>query len=136
MTDSDPALTAILQRLRQLRSPLLLLHKALLDSERITYEQLYGRVQSTNEFFQLVIGHEWFAWLRPISQLIVQIDEFLSAKEPVALVDARSLLTQTGQLLAPVATGTPSEQRYYQAIQRDPSIALMHAEVTTLLAAA
>jgi hypothetical protein len=133
MTDSDPALAAILQRLRQLRSLLLRLHKALLDAERITYEQLYGQIRSTNEFFQLVIGHEWFTWLRPISQLIVQIDEFLSAKAPVTVTDARSLLAQTGQLLAPVATGTMAEQRYYQAIQRDPSIAQMHTEVATLL---
>ena len=134
MTDIDPALTATLQRLRQVRSLLLRLHKALLDSERIVYEQIYGQIQSTNEFFQLVLGHEWFSWLRPISQLIVQIDEFLSAKEPVTLGDARSLLTLVGQLLAPVETGTIAEQRYYQAIQRDPDIALMHAEVSTLLA--
>ena len=133
MNDSDPALAALLQRLRQLRSLLLRLHKALLDAERLTYEQKHGQIQSTNEFFQLVLGDEWFTWLRPISQLIVQIDEFLSAKAAVTGEEARSLLTQTSQLLAPIATGTTAEQRYYQAIQRDPSIAQMHAEVSTLL---
>jgi hypothetical protein len=133
MNDADLALATLLLRLRKLRSLLLRLHKALLDSERIGYEQCYGPIQSTNEFFQLVLGHEWFSWLRPISQLIVQIDEFLSAKEPVTAVMARSLLTAARSVLTPAETGTPAEQRYYQAIQRDPDIALMQAEVAPLL---
>jgi hypothetical protein len=131
MTDAD--LAAVLQTLRQLRSLLLRLHKALLESEREVYEQLYGRIASTNEFFQLVLGHEWFDWLRPMSQFIVQIDEFLSAKEPGTLANVRLLLQQAGGLLAPASGGTIAEQRYYHAIQRDPQIALMHAEAATLL---
>jgi hypothetical protein len=121
------------QRLRQLRSILLRLHKALLESERIIYEQFYGRIQSSGEFFRLVIGHEWFSWLRPISQFIVQIDEVLSAKEPVTSDKADELLAEARNLLKPSETGTALETRYYRAIQRDPDIALMHAEVSDLL---
>ncbi|MDJ0734150.1 MAG: hypothetical protein QNJ47_08730 [Nostocaceae cyanobacterium] len=133
MSASDSSLDATIQHLQEVRLLLLRLHKALLDSERITYEQLYGNIPSKGEFFQLVIGHEWFSWLRPISQFIVQIDEALSAKEPITLNQANELLQEASTLLQPSNQGSTSEQRYYHAIQRDPNIALMHAELSKLL---
>jgi hypothetical protein len=136
MSSIEPSLESTLQRLRELRGLLLHLHKALLESERVEYEQSYGQIQSKGEYFQLVVGHEWFSWLRPISQFIVQIDEMLSSKTPVALSEASQLLEKAQHLLAPVESGTPAEQRYYQAIQRDPEIASMHGQVTQLLATA
>lgn len=123
-----------LQRLGQVRFALLRLHKALLDGERVEYEQENGRIRSNTEFFQLVLDNEWFAWLRPFSQFIVQIDEALSAKEPITMDQANELLSQARMLLHPAETGSASEQKYYRAIQRDPDIAFMHAEVTNMLA--
>ncbi|MFB2875494.1 hypothetical protein [Floridanema aerugineum] len=134
MTSTDPLLNSTLQHLRDLRQTLLRLHKALLDSERVEYEQFHGRIKSSNEFFQLVIGDEWFSWLRPISQFIVQIDEFLGSKEPVTLNEANQLLEQARVLIQPCAEGTLLEKQYFRAIQRDPDIALMNAEVTKMLA--
>jgi hypothetical protein len=72
--------------------------------------------------------------LRPISQFIVQIDEVLSAKEPVTLQRANELLEEVRTLLQPSEEGTASQERYFQAIQREPDVALMHAEVSRLLA--
>ncbi|NJP10935.1 MAG: hypothetical protein HC866_16855 [Leptolyngbyaceae cyanobacterium RU_5_1] len=125
-----------LQHLREVRHSLLRLHKALLDSERTTYEQNYGRIQSNSEFFQLVIRHEWFNWLRPISQFIVQIDETLEAEEPIEQSKINELFGHAKTLLRASEAGTPAEQRYDQAIQRDPDIAFMHAELSNLLAKA
>ena len=45
------------------------------------------------------------------------------------------LLAQARHLLHPAASGTNAEQKYYQAIQRDPEIAFMHAELAKMLAA-
>jgi hypothetical protein len=130
---SANSLDATLQRLRELRLVLLRLHKALLNSERVVYEQFHGRIQSTGEFFQLVISHEWFSWLRPISQFIIQIDEVVSPKNPTTLTEANGLLEDARKLLQPAAEGTTLQKRYYRAIQRDPEIALMHAEAVQLL---
>ena len=69
------------QRLRLFRNNLLKLHKLLLEAERVRYEQVNGPIKNKGEFFQLVISDDAFSWLRPISQFIVQIDEFTSAKE-------------------------------------------------------
>ena len=122
-----------LQQLKEMRMALLRLHKALLESERTVYEQVNGRIQSNGEFLRLVIGHEWFSWLHPISQFIVQIDELLAAKEPVTLEQADGLFAEARTLLQPGVEGNTVEQRYYHAIQRDPGIAMMHAEVSELL---
>lgn len=122
-----------MQRLRELRQVLLRLHKALLFSERAVYEQFYGRVQSSGEFFRLVTEHDWFSWLRPISQLIVQMDDLLFAREAIPSHTPTELINQARQLLQPAKEGTVLERRYYRAIQRDPDIALMHAEVSQLL---
>jgi len=42
------------QRLTDLRSALLNLHKALVDSERVSYEKTVGQIQSPGHFLQLV----------------------------------------------------------------------------------
>lgn len=105
----------------------------LLDTERIAYEQVRGRV-SSGELLQLVIEHEQFAWLHRISELVVQIDEMLQADEPVSLNDVENLITHTRALLTPSVVGNAFERKYYNALQREPGVVLAHAEVTGLLA--
>ena len=134
MSSNNQPLDQPFRRLREVRTKLFRLHKALLNSERKVYERRYGRIQSNGEFFRLVIGDGWFSWLRPFSQFIVQIDEELSAKEMITLQRANELLEEAHALLSPSETGTMVEKRYYQAIQRDPDIAFMHAEVSNFLA--
>ena len=51
----------------------------------------------------------------------------------MTLHQANELLDEARSLVSPSEEGTTREQRYYQAIQRDPDIALMHAEVSKLL---
>lgn len=133
MSSIDPSLKSALNHLREIRSALLSLHKALLDSEQDAYERVNGPIKSKGELFQLVVGDEWFNWLRPISQFIVKIDEFLASKEPITLGEANELIDQASSLLHPSEVGTEPEERYYQVIQRDPNIAYMHAEMMNLL---
>ena len=105
----------------------------LLDTERITYEQVRGRV-SSGELLQLVIEHEQFAWLHRISELVVQIDEMLGADEPVSLDDVQNLITYARTLLTPSEVGNAFERKYYNALQREPDVVLAHADVSELLA--
>jgi hypothetical protein len=133
MSSTNQSLDLTLQRLRELRPVLLRLHKALLDSERTQYEQLYGQIQTNAQFLQLVIGHEWFNWLHQISQFIVQMDEVLYSKKPVEFEQANVILEQAKTLLQPNNDGTIPEQRYFHAIQRDPDIALMHIQIAKML---
>ncbi|MEL6262716.1 MAG: hypothetical protein AAFS06_07320 [Cyanobacteria bacterium J06631_12] len=124
------------QRLQQIRPELLKLHKALLFSERVVYEQTHGPIANSGEFFRLVTQDEAFNWLRPISQFIVQIDELLDLrkKETVEPESAAILLEKARLMLKPNKDSlTPLGEHYFQAIQRDPNIALMHADIAQKL---
>lgn len=129
LRQSDPEQEAIRQRLQELHSALLKLHKALLDSEKIVYEKSVGPIQSPNHFFQLLTNDPYFAWLRPISQLIVAIDETLDAQEPLTNANVDSLMSQSVFLLLPAQSTGDFAERYVAALQRDPRVILAHAQV-------
>lgn len=122
------------EKLKTLRPRLLRLHKALLDAEQDSYERIHGPIISKGELFQLVIGDEWFEWLRPISQFIVRIDEAIASKEPVSPNRLHGLLEEARDLL-PLETADDSETavRYQRAAQNHPEIATLHTEVIDLL---
>lgn len=119
--------------LPELREALLHLHKTLVDSERVSYEQTMGSIQSPSHFLQLLTSDPWFAWLQPLSQLIVAMDEALEAKEPMtpAMVDA--LVKQTRLLLVASETGEGFSKHFDDALQRDPDVVLAQAAVAKLL---
>ena len=129
LRQSDPEQEAIRQRLQELHSALLKLHKVLLDSEKIVYEKSVGPIQSPNHFFQLLTNDPYFAWLRPISQLIVAIDETLDAQEPLTNANVDSLMSQSVFLLVPAQSTGDFAERYVAALQRDPRVILAHAQV-------
>jgi hypothetical protein len=116
-----------------LRDALLALHKALVDAERVSYEQTIGAIQSPNQFLKLLTTDPWFAWLHPLSELIVKLDEAQDEKKPLTLADQDALLDQIRLLLVPSETGEGFSRHYYDAMQRDPDVVLAHAEVTKLL---
>ncbi|BAY08753.1 hypothetical protein [Calothrix sp. NIES-2098] len=121
------------QFLRNLRNKFLSLHSSLLETERIAYEQVRGRVTSA-ELLQLVIDHEQFAWLHRISELVVQIDEMLAADEPILPESVQKLIADARRLIVPSELGNAFARKYYAALQREPSVVLAHAEVSQLLA--
>ena len=120
------------ERLREVSGALLRLHKALLDDERAQFERVRGRIESSGQFLQLVLHDEWFAYLRPLSALVVQIDELLDAEEATK-EEADALVAQARAMLKPSETGSEFERRYYAAIQRDPEVIFAQREVLQLL---
>jgi len=124
------------QRLTQLREALLRLHKALIDSERIGYEQTMGTIPSPNHFLQLLTRDPWFAWLHPLSELIVMMDEALEAKEPLTIAGADILVKQARELLVVSESDEGFSHHYFIAMQRDPDVVLAHAEAAKLFKSA
>ncbi|MBI5317772.1 MAG: hypothetical protein HZB34_17565 [Nitrospirae bacterium] len=112
---------------------LLRLHKALLDDERISYERVHGRIPSNGAFLQLVLGDAWFAWLRPLSQLTVKLDELMEEGGASSRTNIIALLTSARTLLTPTEEGEGFGKQYYDALQREPDVVLAHAAVTALL---
>ena len=119
----------MIRPLLELHDALVHLHKVLLDSEKAVYETTVGPIHSPNHFFQLLTGDPWFAWLRPISQLIVAIDETIDAKEQLTSQSVDAVMSQSVFLLLPAESGGEFGERYVAALQRDPRVVLAHAQV-------
>ena len=79
------------------------MHKALLDDARIRYEREQGRIEGAGALLHLVLNDPWFAWLHPLSGLVVQIDELLASDEPTT-ADGETLLNQARGCFAPTRT--------------------------------
>jgi hypothetical protein len=79
-------------RLAEVRRPLLQLHRALIEASLVDHERRHRRVEGTNRI-DLVRTNPAFAWLRPISELVMRIDEALddeaAALEPLLAETAR-----------------------------------------------
>lgn len=117
----------------ELSRALLRLHKTLLDGERVTYERVHGRIASNGQFFQLLVGHAWFAWLRQLSQSMARLDELAESKEPSAPDAIGQEIAGIRALLTPSDVGEGFGRQYYDALQRDPDVVLAHAAVRDLL---
>jgi len=133
MTDHDVSEVQQAEKLLgDLRRTLLRLHKTLLDWERAGYERIHGR-QSSNDLLNALLNDSQFAWLRPISQLIVRIDELLGEKTPPMRNDVDAVVSQVKALTSPNAEGNIYERRYDTVLQEHPDAVFAHRDVLTLL---
>lgn len=135
MGSDNEVYESTLQRLIQLRQPLLRLHKTLLDLEREAYERTHGRVENSYEVLQLVMHDPWFVWLHSLSELVVQIDEMLDAKEPRKESEAVAVIDQARVLLTPSETGSGFQKKYFNSLQQSPDVVLAHSETVKHLGA-
>ena len=133
MTDHNVAEVQQAEKLlNDLRQALLRLHKTLMDWERGGYERIHGR-QSSNDLLNALLNDPQFAWLRPISQLIVRIDELLGDKTPPMRNDVDAVVSQVKALTSPNAEGNIYERRYDTVLQEHPDAVFAHRDVLKLL---
>ena len=126
MTPSDR------QLLFDLRKALLHLHKTLLDWERAAYERIHGRA-SASELLKVIVEDPQFAWLRPISELIVRIDETVDNEAEDTPADVNAIVARARAVVAADEAGPPNAQRYYAALQEHPDAVMAHRAVTRVL---
>jgi hypothetical protein len=133
--DSNTGLAAVAAaKLRAIRTGLLTLHKAVLDAERRRYERSHGRIESAHHALQLVLRDPWFAWVRPIAELIVQADERLADEKPVRAEEVDAFAAEVLALVHQDGGGSQFRDQYHRALQDEPEIVIAHAAVIALLA--
>ena len=121
-------------RVSRLRHALLELHKAMLDAQRIEYERAYGRVQTRGEFLGLVLNHPEFEWIRALSALIAQMDEWAEDAEAETeagldgIVDALRNLIRRGASANPAFTA-----RYWKMVEDQPDVTVAHVKAWRLV---
>lgn len=119
------------------RNALLALHKILLETERVRYERVNGRITDMFQLLNLTINDPAFAWLRPLSALIVQIDERMDDKEKVMTsAETKVLRAEIRELLTPAQTGPDFQRNYHWALQESPDAVIAHSAALKTLTAA
>jgi hypothetical protein len=120
-------------RLEAARRGLVRVHKTLIDVERVRYERQHGRIDSAGRLLQLVINDPAFAWVRPLSALIVRMDALLADDDSVTAGEVEALIDHARRLLRPDPDGPEFAQSYDRAIQASPDVVLAHGAALALL---
>lgn len=116
-----------------LRRALLHLHKTVLDWARRQHERQHGAV-SSHQMLQLLLRDPQFAWLRPLSEMIVRLDEALENDLMAHEADVAIVITELRSLVGSAGGDTLFGDRYRAALQDSPDVVLAHRDVTKILA--
>lgn len=121
---NDPTATAFL---RDVRHPLLVLHRSVLAHLRARHEAEFGPT-SPGEFLQIVINGSAYRWLTPFSTLIAAIDDVLDDEEATA--DARIAHAQAVVDMFSAGTRDPAfAEQFLTLLQDSPEIAVANGQV-------
>ena len=113
--------------LAELRVRLLHLHRALLEVARRDYERSHEVSLGPLELLRLVSDDEELRWLRPLSELLLALDDALET--PFGYHEADALFARVRSLLGP-GEGEPAFRvRYARALQEAPALMMAHAAV-------
>ena len=105
---------------------LLELHKALVEVEREGYERARGRM-TDGEFLKALIDDPGFAWLAPLTALIVRLDELDTHDIPP------EYRMEVKRLLKPDDLGSAFQRRYHEILQKSPDALVAHGAVMRVL---
>jgi hypothetical protein len=123
----DPSSDPLRPHLKEVRRGLFRLHKSLIDAERAAFERDRGP-QTNAQFLQALIHDDYFAWLRPFTGLIVEMDEALAPREPLEAGVVRGLVARAATMVEP--EDAEHARRYDRACSFDPEVLLGHLELS------
>ena len=113
----------------ELRRSLLDLHRAVIAFEREVYERRSGRINAA-AFLRVLIDDTAYGWLRPLSALIVKMDD--DAEEQAQQAEA-ALFAEARALVRPDFIGAPFQQRYAWLVEQSPDVTYAHGAVQRAL---
>lgn len=130
-TPDDPARAAVRAALRDVSRILLPLHRALIDAAREEYHATVAPVSGPTHLLQLLQEEPFFEWLKPLTALIVDIDEMTRTDFEEA--EAKAITARLERLFGSDVDEAFS-RRYVPILQRDIDVAVGHAAVRKALA--
>ena len=123
-TPDDEIRGAMRAALRGSSKALIPLHRALIEAARSDYSFAYGSVDHPTKLLQLLGEDPFFEWLKPLTKLIVDIDEL--ARRDFEPAEAAAIADRINRLF-----GTEPDpefaSRYVPVLQRDVDVAVGHA---------
>ncbi len=100
-------------------------HKILVDEVRRDYEREHGTVAGPGALLELLLTEPAFAWLRPISRIMAEVDALLDESEQIDSIRIAGLLERL--------EGVTASARYLDLLQRSPAAVMAHATLRRAL---
>ena len=122
-TPDSPERAAQRAALREISKLLLPLHRALIDAAKDDYAFAVAPVKPS-QLLQLLTDDPFFAWLKPVTSLIVDIDEM--SRTDFEAADVAAIADRVDRLFGPKAEDAFSAQ-YVPMLQRSVDVAIGHA---------
>jgi hypothetical protein len=108
------------------------LHKALIDQTQRDYERSHGKVTSPYTLFALVTSDPAFAWLQPMTRLIVEMEDLVGRKEkPPEEAEVAGMRKRIDGLLT--TPGDPFSDKYLGLVQSSPEVAVENGRLHSTL---
>ena len=123
-------------RLATLAHALRSLHRALAERARRDLETERLTVIQPGAWLSILTTDPQFAWLRSLSELMVDLDVFLEADPEPADDDAAAIRAEVEKLIAPSTvpgTETDFARHYWRYVHDAPSVAIVHGEIRQAL---
>jgi hypothetical protein len=101
-------------------------HRVLVQAVRSAYEREVGPAGGPGQLLRLLTEHPYFAWLHPMSELIVDLDSLLAQEilPPGTVAGVRQEIDRLTQ-----AGGSPFWERYAPLLQTDTEVVMAHAHL-------
>jgi len=122
-TPDSPERARLRAALREISRVLLPLHRSLIESARNDYAFAYDANATPSELIELLQSDPFFAWLRPFTSIIVDIDEM--TRTDFEIDDFDAVVARIEASLA--------EEHYVEMLQRDVDVASGHATLRRIL---
>lgn len=122
-----------LSRVDEVRHALLRLHKGMIDAQRISYERAHGRIETTTEFLGIVLEHPEFEWIRALSALIAQLDEWREEAETASDQGFEDILSAVRSLLQRDGRNVKFTRRYWEMVESTPEVLVDHVKLWRML---
>jgi hypothetical protein len=122
--DRRVALAAVAETLRPL-------HKVLIEVTQVAFEREHGKVGGPAALFQLLVHDPHFAWLRPLSGLMADLDELLDEEERIDPARAGEVRVRVEALITEGAH--EFSVRYLEVLQAEPDVVMAHAALRRAL---
>jgi hypothetical protein len=126
MADESNSKSELLEVAEALRE----VHRTLVGVARAAYEKESGPAGGPGQMLRLLTEHPSFAWLHPMSELIVDLDSLL-AQELLPLGTVAAVRKEVNHLTQ--ASDSPFWQKYGPLLQSEPPVVMSHGRLRRAL---
>ena len=130
-TPDDPIRAEVRAALREAWKQLMPLHRALIDSASAEYSAQVNPPSGPGHLLQLLQDDPFFAWLKPLTSLIVDIDSM--SRTDFEPADVSGIVERLERFFGGNAEAAFAV-RYVPLLQRDVDVAIGHAAMRQIIA--